>query len=308
MHLTQVTAPGKTYRLRGLAMFRFAFNWLAVILVILGALNCIVFGVPPGVVSSGRTYFFARLTVLLLIGLWYTWPMVWKIETSDDGLAFRTLFQRRFVSWSKLTDVEYQRWGYETVYVVRCHDQRSIRFPSGINEQDELLASIKQFVPDKLLTIGKESRQGKLSMFRQAFFLLWSCGATAGGAILSVLALAKLLSGDPLSAIGIVIGMLFLGLGIILGTTTMLRAKTVRITEYGLLVRTWLPKFEVAWQDITSVRRFPFGKTMIIASQTGWFLLGVELSRFDELSQLVQSSTASINDDDKKDKPLSPIN
>lgn len=289
-------------------MFRFAFNWLAVILLILGTLNCVVFGVPPGVVSFGRTYVFARLTVLLLIGLWYTWPMVWKIETSDDGLAFRTLFQTRRVSWSKLTDVEYQRWGYETVYVVRCNDQRSIRFPAGINEQDELLASIKQFVPDKLLTIGRESRQGKLSLFRQAFFLFWSCGATAGGAILLVSALAKLLSGDLLSTVGIVIGMLFLGLGITLGTTTILRAKTVRITERGLLVKTWLPNFEVAWQDITSVRRFPFGKTMLIASRTGWFLLGVELSRFDELSQLVQNSTRKINRDDQNDKPVSPIN
>jgi hypothetical protein len=286
-----ITTPGRTYRLRGFAMFRFGFNWFAVTLLILAALSAAVFGIPHGISSVGRTLFSVRLPLFLLIGLWYTWPMVWKIETSDDGLLFHTLFKKRLVQWSKLTDIEYQRWGYETVYVVKCRDQRSVRFPAGINAQDELLSLIKQHVPDKLLAIGRETRQGKLSLFRQGFILLWSCCATASGALLLVSALAKLLSGDLIYGIWILLAALFLALGVTLGTTTILRAKSVRITERGLLVRTWLRELEVAWQDVMSMRRFPMGKTMIIASRNGWFILGVELSRFDELSQLVQNGT-----------------
>ncbi|MDR3614652.1 MAG: hypothetical protein P4L53_13920 [Candidatus Obscuribacterales bacterium] len=221
--------------------------------------------------------------------------MVWNIDTNNDGLTFRTLFQKRFMSWNKLTDVEYQRLGYETVYVVHCSDQRSIRFPAGLNEQDELLSIIKQHVPDKLLTIGRECRQGRIAKFRQGFFLVWSCGATAGGVIVLVAGLVKLVSGDLRGVFEVALAMLFLVLGIAIGTTTTLRAKTVRITERGLLVKTWLSEFEVAWQDIKTVRRFPFGSTMIVSSPTCWFILGVELNRFDELSNFVVNNTKLIN-------------
>jgi hypothetical protein len=158
------------------------------------------------------------------------------------------------------------------------------------------------------LTTEGESCQGKVTLFRQAFSLVLSCGATAGGAYFLVLALAKLLAGDLRSAVAIVPAMLFLVLGIVIGTTTMLRAKNVRVMGRGLLVRTWLSEFEVTRPDIMSVRRFPFGRTMVIASPTGWFLLGQELSRFDELSRIVQKSTKLINSDYKSDKHLPPIN
>jgi hypothetical protein len=298
MPLPHVTKPSTIYRLRGLALFRFAFNWLAFIFIVLGALNSLVFGIPTGLDSIGRIFFCAAVPLLLMLGLWYNWRMVWKIETRDDGLLFSTLFQRRFVSWSTFTDILNKRWGDETIYFVHCRNQGSIRFPSGMDRQDELLSLIRQYVPERFLTVDKESRQDKASLFRQGFILVWSFGAIAGGTIELISMLTKILSGDLSNAIWIAQPVLFLVIGISLGATTISRVKSVQITGRGLLVRTWLSEFEVTWQDIKSVRRFPFGRTMLIASRPGWFIFGEELSRFDDLSQLIHNNTKLINRDD----------
>jgi hypothetical protein len=304
MPLPRVTTPSRTYRLRGFALFRFAFNWLAVILFVLSALDVLVFGMPTGIDSIGRTFFSVALPLMLLTGLWYNWPMVWKIESRDDGLLFSALFQRRFVSWNSLTDVLNKHCGDHTIYLVHCRNQASIRFLSGMDRQDELLSLIKQYVPENLLMVEKESCQDKVSLFRQGFLLIWSFVATALSTLILISKLAQVLSGDLRSVNGIALAILFLVVGISVGAATILRAKSVRITGCGLLVSTWLPEFEVAWQDVTSVREFPFDRTMVIKSRRGWFFLGEELSRFDDLRQLVHNNTKLIDHDEKNDKLL----
>jgi hypothetical protein len=300
-----VTTTSRTYRLRGLALFRFACNWLALIIIVWGALDTLVFGMPEWVDDAiGRTFFSVAMPLLLLAGCWYNWPMVWKIESWDDGLLFSTLFQKRFVSWITLTNVLNKRWGDHTIYLVHCRNQPSIRFLSGMDLQDELLSLIKQHVPERLLTEDKESRQDKASLYRQGYLLVWSLGATACGAIELISLVARILSGELRDAILVAHVMLFLGVGIPLFATTILHAKSIGITGRGLFVRTWLSEFEVAWQDITSVRRFPFGRALVITSRRGWFILGEELSRFDDLIQLVANNTKLIARDGKNDKFL----
>jgi hypothetical protein len=73
-----------------------------------------------------------------------------------------------------------------------------------------------------------------------------------------------------------------------MGAATILRTKSVRIMGSGLLVRTWLSEIEIHWTDMTSMRRpFPFSRTILVTSRRGWFLLGEELSRFDDLVQYI---------------------
>jgi hypothetical protein len=111
--------------------------------------------------------------------------------------------------------------------------------------------------------------------------------------------LPQLLSGDLRNAAWMAHAMLFLLVGISLAATTILRVKSVRLTAHGLLVKTWLSEFEVTWQDVKSVRRFPFDRSMVVGSRPGWFILGEELSRFDDLIQLVHNNTKPIITDDK---------
>jgi hypothetical protein len=304
MLLPDSVKPTKTYQLQGLALFRFLFNWLAIILIILGVLNGLVFGIPASIGSFERIFFFATIPLLLVIGLWYNWPMVWKIETSDDGLLFYTLFQKRVVFWNKLTDILNKRWGNLTIYFVYYRNGESIRFPSGMNQQDELLALIKQYIPERLLTVEKESRQDKASLLRQGFFLFWSVAAIAGGIIGLIAVLQKLLSGALSNALWIAHPTVFLVLGVILGLTTVLRAKSVRIGGRGVIVKTWLNELDITWQDIQSIRQLPFGKTIAIKCRLGWFILGEELSRFHELRQLVTENTQLIGRRKEHDKLL----
>ncbi len=296
--------PTNTYQLRNFALFRFAFNWFAVILIVFGALNWLVFGMPPNMDSFNRIFFSAATPLLLILGLWYNWPMVWRIETTDDGLLFCTLFQKRYVSYLSLTDVLNKRWGNETIYFVHCRNQGSIRFPSGMSRQDELLSLIKQYVPEKLSTVEKENRQDKASLFRQGFILLWSVVATAGGIIGLIELLQKLLSDGLSNTLGLALSTMFLLVGISLGLTTTLRAKSVQITGRGIIVRTWLSELDITWQDIKSIRRLPFGTAMAVKCRQGWFILGEELSRFDNLRKLVAEQTKLIDCAEKHDKLL----
>ncbi len=268
-------------------------------LIVLGALNSLIFGMPAGIDSIGRNLFLVAVPLMLAIGLWCNWRAVWKVETQDKGLLFCTLFQRRFVSWGAITDVLNRRWGNETIYVVHCRDQAGVRFPSGMDRQDELLLFIKQHVPERLLKVDKESRQDKVSSFRQGFSMVWSFTAIIAGTIEMISLLPQLLSGDLRNAAWMAHAMLFLLVGIFVAATTILRVKSVRITAHGLLVKTWLSEFEVTWQDVKSVRRFPFDRSMVVGSRPGWFILGEELSRFDDLIQLVHNNTKPIITDDK---------
>ncbi|CAM6006242.1 unnamed protein product [Sphagnum balticum] len=236
---------------------------------------------------------------MLAIGLWYNWQAVLEGRDPRRRVVLLHTISKALRIMGAIADVLNRRWGNETIYVVHCRDQAGVRFPSGMDRQDELLLFIKQHVPERLLTVDKESRQDKASSFRQGFSLVWSFAAIIAGTIEMISLLPQLLSGDLRNAAWMAHAMLFLLVGIFLAAMTILRVKSVRSTAHGLLVKTWLSEFEVTWQDIKSVRRFPFDKSMVVGSRPGWFILGEELSRFDDLIQLVHNSTKPIITDDK---------
>jgi hypothetical protein len=78
----------------------------------------------------------------------------------------------------------------------------------------------------------------------------------------------------------------------------------VRITVRGVLVKTWISELDITWQDVNSIRQLPFGKTIAVRSRLGWFILGEELSRFDELRQFVAENTKLIDSTEKRDNLL----
>ncbi len=293
MLLPDTTKPINTYRLRAFALFHFVSMWLSMVMLVVFALiplfpivQLMVIGFAP---FFPGIFFYAVVALLFVINWRCLWPMVWKIETVDKGLLFCTLFQRHFVSWSSLTDVQSERLGDKTSYVVFYRDGKSIRFLSGMDRQGELLALIRQHVPERFLTVEKGSRQNKISLFIQSFFLLWSVGFTAGGIIELVQILRKALSGDLSHALWIAHAMLLLVAGVTVGCATILRAKSVRITDRGLNIETWICELDITWQDIKTMWRLPFGTTIVVKCRKGWFILGEELSRFDELSQFITS-------------------
>jgi hypothetical protein len=229
---------------------------------------------PPELGYLRYVLYVAIPVMLPLPFLWYSWPMVWKIEAQEEGLVLWRLFGKRFVPWIWLTDVMNKQWGGQTICVVSCHHGESMRFLSGMTQQDELLLLLREHVPERFLTVEKENRQERASLFQQGYRLFWSLLATLVGSTVLISTVPKVLAGDLSNTVGILVPMLFLIVGPYLGATTILRAKSVRITVRGLLIKTWLSQSEIKWQDIRSVRRFPIGRTLAVNSSQGWFLLG----------------------------------
>ncbi len=280
-----------SYQLRGLALFRFAFNWFAFLLLGLSAINFAIFGMPQLMPDFVKSFYAIALPAMMSFACWNIWPLVWKVETNSDGIEFHALFQKTFVLWTSLEDVQYKRWGNETIYEVQERLGKKLRFPYGMKRQEELLELIRKHVPERLVAEEKESRQDKLSLFRQGFFLVWAASASLGGLLGLTILLGQLLIGNLTNPLWIVFPIFFFAAGLGIGANTLLRAKNVLLTSRGFLVKTWIHELDIAWQDIKSIRKLPFGKSLAIKTSQGWFILGKELNRFDELSKFFAEHT-----------------